>query len=1242
MACLLAGVSLLVTGFAPQSYDELCLQGRRCLEEKQSERAIEAYTQAIKLSAEQSMAYFGRALAYKDTGKFDLAIADCSEAIRLSPKEAVPYSAYLLRAECHEANNDLERALADITEAIERDRSRAQLYLVRARIHHKKGGMDRAVYDFTKAAELDPQDMTAVLGRAQAYSDNEDYDRAIEDYSEAIRRNGKVAGYYFLRAKVRFLLKDYDRVIVDCGEAVRMDPAFSAAYGLRGVAWFEKRDFDRAITDLNEVIRQMPADIDAYVWRGQAYREKEDLPKAIADYSEALRMNPKYQRALVLRARAYDKLGDEPKAQADWKLIPPPTPPDTSKKTVFDRMKSLAVPAIGTDKPEGKFLAKTHPATLLADLARRDAEAERRKALDAQRAAEAVDAKAVVREQWEAADDLMVRSRALEDKGDFETAAWGFKRAQERFSAVIQEVDRVLASSPGLWFGWAREKAERVTDSTKKGPLWLTLAETSRQLGDDDGYSRAMEKAVAAAKSASLLDPAVGVQSLLAIADVRYRHQDTAGARACVREAAASCEGIDNASIRANSFSLCAGYFTRLGDTAGWDMALEKASQCIPQIARKGGYFKECAPFSIKCFAYCEAGDWERAFSQVRQMEHELTPERRPTNPHNFAVEYAKVALSAALYGPDTKAGREMFERAYVAACTDLARFGHWQESCSPDARRVLAQADAALGARDRAWIAAVHLPKATDRAAVVAGIARKQVELKRYEHLDDLLKILPPEVTASPVMRWVAEAETRAGKRPMAELKRWANAMQNPEDSAAALAGIGVGTKNRQHVASEAEGATAPRKTIAADGSASGATGRNEITEKPAAGEILRTNRTNPQVREMFDKAAASVPRWWIDRAIALTNEVPDALTRTALWLRIAATQAEVGDVPAYRRSLEQATHSAVATWETMCFEQKRHRNESEASFRPRFITGGIDSNTERIGEIIEAILEIEAVHHQHGETRESIDALLCGMRCAEVLHRSSGVLFYSLNKAWTPNLWMARIAGRFRLRGRHDLADLMFVRSPWDTAPGRDPSAYHALAFIEAEDEMRIQQIGEAFRNHEVGAGCAATAFAHLAELAARKGDADVFRTNAMTVSGLTTGRRYAASPLVFLKLARAAALLGETDLAREYVERSKAGGSQRDLALAEVIEQMARKNQIAEARTLLADLRDGPARVRARYAVVRAEAAATSAKLSTLFEDVESCPTAHEKAAALAGVAATVLKNADASGATEPRKP
>lgn len=80
--------------------------------------------------------------------------------------------------------------------------------------------------------------------------------------------------------------------------------------------------------------------------------------------------------------------------------------------------------------------------------------------------------------------------------------------------------------------------------------------------------------------------------------------------------------------------------------------------------------------------------------------------------------------------------------------------------------------------------------------------------------------------------------------------------------------------------------------------------------SDTPPAAEVLREHRTNPLVREMFDKAAASEPSWWIQRAIALTKEVPDPLTRASLWLRVASAEAEVGDLAGYRTSMEQARY--------------------------------------------------------------------------------------------------------------------------------------------------------------------------------------------------------------------------------------------------------------------------------------------------------------------------------------------
>jgi hypothetical protein len=779
----------------------------------------------------------------------------------------------------------------------------------------------------------------------------------------------------------------------------------------------------------------------------------------------------------------------------------------------------------------------------------------------------------------------------------------------------------VLADSPDRCLELAWEKAALVTDSAKKAAIWTTLAEASRQAGDNDRYTQAVEKAVSAAKSSALLNPVVGVQSLLTVADVRYRFQDTIGALACVREAATCCQGIEDPATRVDRLARCAGYFTRFGHPAGWDSAMEQIAQTIDQFNRRGGYFKKSAPFSTKCIAHCEAGNWQEAFVQVRAMESVVPLEHRARNSDYYAVEYAKVAFSALQFGSDAESAREIFEKAYVAACADLARFGHWQESCSPVARLWLARADAAAGASDRAWIAAVHLPNAADRVLVAADAIRRQVELKCYDDGARFLAILPPDVSAGPAIRWFAEAETRAGKKSMTALERWAAEMGLPENTAAALAGIGAAAKDHK-----------PPTATPDDFS---------TQSSSPAGQMLGEAPSGLATLQDFDTTAAATPQWWIDQAIAATTATPDSLTRASLWLRIALTQAEAADRSSYRTSMAQAKRSAVATWEGMCFEQRRNRSESETTFRPRFVTGGIDSDSDRIGAIIETLLEIEAVQHRQHEPRESIDTLLCALRCAEVLHRFPGS-FYSM-QVWTPEVWMARIAGRFRLRNRPELADLMFIRGPWDPAAKTEPSPSFALAFMEAEDERGIQQQAERFQRVQARAGSAATALARLAVLAARKGDGDGFRKNAMIVSGLTKAREYPSSRVVFLELARGAALLGETDLAREYVEQSGAGGPLRDAALSEVIEQMARQKQTGEARRLVDGLRDGQAKVRARYAIARAEAAAASANLEDLYGNACSYPTSHEKAAALVGVAAgTLKKRSDDAKSPAERKP
>ena len=86
------------------------------LENEQDNRAIECFTEAIRLCPGFTNAYFARPCAYDDKGDFDRAIADFTEVIRLTPEH---FSGYRLRGSVYEKKGEKAKADADFAKAKE-------------------------------------------------------------------------------------------------------------------------------------------------------------------------------------------------------------------------------------------------------------------------------------------------------------------------------------------------------------------------------------------------------------------------------------------------------------------------------------------------------------------------------------------------------------------------------------------------------------------------------------------------------------------------------------------------------------------------------------------------------------------------------------------------------------------------------------------------------------------------------------------------------------------------------------------------------------------------------------------------------------------------------------------------------------------------------------------------------------------------------------------------------------------
>ena len=131
-------------------------------------------------------AYRIRADAYSERAHHKEAVADYTQAIRLKADDS---AAYYGRGAARLALKDVDGAIDDFTQASRYNAASAGLYVARGYAELVKGATGEAVADFTVAIRLDPKNAGAFNNRGLAYRKKGDIDNAIKDYSSAIGVN---------------------------------------------------------------------------------------------------------------------------------------------------------------------------------------------------------------------------------------------------------------------------------------------------------------------------------------------------------------------------------------------------------------------------------------------------------------------------------------------------------------------------------------------------------------------------------------------------------------------------------------------------------------------------------------------------------------------------------------------------------------------------------------------------------------------------------------------------------------------------------------------------------------------------------------------------------------------------------------------------------------------------------------------------------------------------------------------
>ena len=296
-------------------------RGNVYADQREYDRAIADYSEALQRNPDYEVAYNNRGVAYANQGEYDRAIADYSKALQCIPEYAIAYNN---RGDAYANQGDYDQAIADYSEALRLGPEDAETYKSRGDLYFRIGQRDRAIADYSEALRINPEDSNVYLFRGLYYISRgiaqgaqDDYDLAIADFERGSELSPEDKDFLEFREMVirlRDKATEYD-------QHIEGNPDDPEGWYLRGVHFLlDMGDNERAYDDFSRAIELKPDFAEAYYNRAWVWRRRGDHRNAIIDFSQAITHKQDYGAAYQHRGISYFDIGERDKAQADFEM----------------------------------------------------------------------------------------------------------------------------------------------------------------------------------------------------------------------------------------------------------------------------------------------------------------------------------------------------------------------------------------------------------------------------------------------------------------------------------------------------------------------------------------------------------------------------------------------------------------------------------------------------------------------------------------------------------------------------------------------------------------------------------------------------------------------------------------------------------------------------------------------------------------------------------------------------------
>ncbi len=306
-------------------------QGMGWLINGRQKEALEAISASLAVNPHHAMAYYYRAILFKEMALYDRAVEEFGRALTINPdlakayylravlygrkghppQESIDYDktaalrpdferAYYRSLSQGPINFDQDKEISMLSKSIAENPRDAWCYYLRGLAYRTKGGFERAVADFDQVISLDPEHVPAYYHRAILSRMRGDFKRARADYERAMDIDPSLAWSYYNRGLLFARQGQYDKAIGDYNKAMAKDPSYAWAYFDRGLAYKMQGEYEKAIADFTLAIQGEPQFPLSYLHRAHCYFQKGEFEKGIQDGKKAARLgNEKARKELI-------------------------------------------------------------------------------------------------------------------------------------------------------------------------------------------------------------------------------------------------------------------------------------------------------------------------------------------------------------------------------------------------------------------------------------------------------------------------------------------------------------------------------------------------------------------------------------------------------------------------------------------------------------------------------------------------------------------------------------------------------------------------------------------------------------------------------------------------------------------------------------------------------------------------------------------------------------------------------